>query len=373
MSGGRIEGIDVARGVAGLVMIQGHAYHGWVAPEEHATVAYQVTRVLGTLPLPAFLLLAGASVMLRVDAAQRREEDPAKVRRGVVRRGLQIVLTGYLVNAVYMLMDGGRGLETLFRGDVLQVIGLSIALIAFAGVRGRVATRARLLKVALGFGLLTLLPSPWLNALAPDVTGPLRYPLALLLAIPGVATMPLFPLGCWFAAGIGLAGAMLAVRRFFLARGRDDVATVKGGAPTPIFLAFAAAGLALAVLGRLGTNVMVDVLGGTLSQAHPAVWMNAIELAGRGVLLIALSAAALPFLRARAKHVLLTLGRNSLVAYVFHIPFCYGAIGAPLRGELGFVEATFFVLLLMIVSYGAVVLWRSIRAPKPRPRPAPAT
>ncbi|MDH5493074.1 MAG: hypothetical protein OEY14_14060, partial [Myxococcales bacterium] len=61
----RVEGIDIARGVASLVMLQGHAYHGWVAAEHHSSPAYQLTRVLGTLPLPAFLLLSGAAVASR--------------------------------------------------------------------------------------------------------------------------------------------------------------------------------------------------------------------------------------------------------------------------------------------------------------------
>ena len=70
----RIEGIDVARGVASLIMIQGHAYDGWVAPVHKESAAYLFTRLLGSLPLPAFLVLAGAAVVLRVDAARRKGE-----------------------------------------------------------------------------------------------------------------------------------------------------------------------------------------------------------------------------------------------------------------------------------------------------------
>ena len=81
-SHGRIEAIDLARGLASLLMIQGHAYHGWVAPEHHASMGYRLTRVLGTLPLPAFLLLSGAGLAWRVHVAARRGERAEAVRRG---------------------------------------------------------------------------------------------------------------------------------------------------------------------------------------------------------------------------------------------------------------------------------------------------
>ena len=81
----RVEGIDVARGVASLIMIQGHAYHGWVAPEHH-DAGYAFTRTLGTLPLPAFLVLAGAAVTWRLNTAAARHEDPARLQRSLAKR-----------------------------------------------------------------------------------------------------------------------------------------------------------------------------------------------------------------------------------------------------------------------------------------------
>ena len=74
-TGRRIESIDLARGIASLIMIQGHAYEGWVAPEHMASAGYLFTRLLGTLPLPSFLVLSGAAVALRIRAARERGES----------------------------------------------------------------------------------------------------------------------------------------------------------------------------------------------------------------------------------------------------------------------------------------------------------
>ena len=54
------------------------------------------------------------------------------------------------------------------------------------------------------------------------------------------------------------------------------------------------------------------------------------------------------------RRVLVRLGRGSLVAYAFHVPFCYGALGAPIEGRLDMLQATGFVLLLEVTSFGAV-------------------
>ena len=100
---------------------------------------------------------------------------------------------------------------------------------------------------------------------------------------------------------------------------------------------------------------MVESLGGTLSRAHPAVWANALDLAGRGVFVLAVAALASLLLPARARAILIRLGQGSLVAYVFHIPFCYGRLGAPIRGQLDMLAASAFVLALMVVSW--LVVW----------------
>ena len=76
----RETGVDVARALASLLMIQGHAFHGWASPAARGTGAYGFTRLLGTFPLPAFLVLAGAALVLRLRAARARHEDPARVR-----------------------------------------------------------------------------------------------------------------------------------------------------------------------------------------------------------------------------------------------------------------------------------------------------
>lgn len=197
----------MARGLASLLMIQGHAYHGWVAPAARDD-AYALTRVLGTLPLPAFLVLAGAAVTWRLQAGRDRGQDPRVLRTALARRGLQVLGYGYLVSLAYAALDGGRGWPTLLRADVLHVIGLSIATSALCV--GSESSPARFARRCLAVGLVVTALCPWLADLeVPDALAPV---VGLFVDAPPYTRMPRVPLFAWFAVGAGAAAGMLALR-----------------------------------------------------------------------------------------------------------------------------------------------------------------
>lgn len=345
----RVEGIDVARGLASAIMIQGHAYDGWVADEHKTSAAYLFTRLLGTLPLPSFLVLAGAAIALRVDAATRRGEPARTVRAALVRRGLAIVVIGYAVNALSALMDGWEGVETFTRADVLQVIGLGIAATGVLGVRadakGGVDAR-HLGRAALAMAVLPVLLSPMLTPLGHAATGPARHVIALFVHVPDVSRMPFVPLASWVGLGVLVARA--------LTRANVDERSI-AGAPDRVLVLTALAALVVVVVGTEVTTALVAAIPGTFDAGHVAVIPNAIELGARAVLVLAGGALLTPRLPAGVKAVLVRLGRGSLVAYVFHVPFAYGALGEPVRGRLDMVEATALVIALEITSYLAVL------------------
>lgn len=360
MSRARIEGVDVARGVASLIMIQGHAYDGWVAPEHKESAAYLFTRLLGTLPLPAFLVLAGAAIVLRVDAARARGEGASTVRRSVLRRGLGVLGWAYAVSFAYAVMDGFDGLDTLLRADVLHVIGLSIVAFALFGIGGAtVPSPRRMALAALALLIIPTLLCPWLSPLGAEVRGPLRFAAALFVDVPGVTLMPFVPLVSWLAAGALVAMAML--------RARASAPSSLAGAPDRFFLIAGGAALLVAIVASHATPLLVDALGGTLTRAHPAVWLNVIDLAARGVLVLALSALLSTRIPEAARRVLVRIGRGSLLAYVVHIPLCYGRAGELLRDRLDMATATLFVVFLMVFAWLVVLGRDTWRARRRRP------
>lgn len=346
----RVEGIDVARGVASLIMIQGHAYHGWVAPDQRDG-AYAFTRLLGTLPLPAFLVLAGAAVTWRVHAARERDEDAGAVRRGLLKRGMQVLLYGYLMSFSYALIDGVDSWHALFRADVLHVIGLSIVVGGLC--LGRTLDTHRLAVRCMGVGIVMTLACPWLAALHPPggiVTG-------LLVDAPPFTRMPLVPLFAWFAAGSAAAQWMLSARSAPVA---VPLPAERAGAPIRMLVSLLVLGVVAAIVGE---HAFLWALGeDPATRAHPAVIWNVLDLAGRGCVVLALGALLSLRIPDRPRRALIRLGRGSLVAYVVHVPFCYGKLGGPLVGESSMLEATLALVVLTAISWASVYAWDAFKA-----------
>jgi len=358
-SNNRIESVDLARGIASLIMIQGHAYDGWVAIEYKSSQSYLFTRLLGTLPLPAFLVLSGAAIALRLRSAHGRGELTEEVRNGLVKRGLTVLGWGYLTNFVYAWMDGGRGFDILLRADVLHAIGLSIAFISLFcltsfGSQKKSDYKKALLeprclrRKALWLAFITIAICPFLSQLTQRLEGPVAYAAALLSDVDGITLMPVVPLLAWTAVG-------MACITFMIPDGR----TVPSNST---FLKLACFGYALAAVGHWTTFAVLESLGGVLSRAHLAVIPNAVDGAGRGLFVLGAAAyVGMKFPRRIQVH-LMRLGRASLVAYIFHIPFCYGRLAGPLKGSLNMPTATVFVALLMAMSYAAVLVVEKLSA-----------
>ncbi len=346
-SSARVQGVDVARGLASAIMIQGHAYDGWVRASEKTSASYLFTRVLGTLPLPSFLLLAGAAIALRIEAASARGEEPGIVRRALVRRGLTVFAIGYAVNAAGALMDGYEGIATFFRADVLQVIGLSIVLLAALGIGTRDGRldRRRLIGAGIALAIVPIVICPAVSAALWDTPEPWSYAVGLVSMVAPITRMPIVPLASWAAIGLLISLALIAENR--------EAKTI-AGAPTRVLLVLLAVALVLTLGGTWLEGWMSAALGETLDQRSWAVIPNAIELAARGTVVLAVGALATPWLPHAVRGVLARLGRGSLVAYVVHVPFCYGLLGRPIEGRLSMVEATGFVVGLEILSYAAV-------------------
>lgn len=346
----RVIGIDIARGVASVLMVQGHAFDAWASASAKANPLYAIELVfLQTLALPAFLVLSGASLALRVEAAVSRGESAARVRRAVMRRALSILGVGYVLNAVSALLDGWEGPETWFRADVLHVIGLSLAVLALA-IRGKKSDGS--IDVA-GWArtcwLLALAPialCPWISRLSHEVEGPLGYVLGLFVDVPGVTRMPVVPLVSWAAIGVVVGQRMIE---------RNRSTRFLAGAPPRTLFMMALVSMAVAVMGTLVQDELAQRIGGVFDRRHVAVIPNAMQLAARGTGVIAFGALLASHIPERARKALVILGQGSLWAYAFHIPLCYGQLArwAGFQNALSLGECAVAASVLVCLSGGA--------------------
>lgn len=346
-------GVDVARGLAVILMIQTHAYDGWVAPAEKISLAYQLSRVFASVPAPLFLFLAGLGLALGAQAQLRRGLEIAKVRSGLLGRALKIVATGYLLSAIYAVIEWRWDPATLLRADILHAIGLSLAtctllLIGANGSRARLLIRVGAL-VVLSIALSLL--AAW-GLKGHELPALLRPLVALFVDVAPYSRFPLLPLCAFTAIG------------FFV-----------GTLPLPTLRrsALLAIGSVISVpLWRWLTTETVHLVGGTLSRGHPAVIWNVLEGTARALatLYFAVALSGLVELRGRGPGLamgwLLRLGSGSLLAYALHIPLCYGRLARPIAGRLSMAEAT--PLVLALIALMVVLLWARDRVEAARSR-----
>jgi hypothetical protein len=157
----RLAFLDVLRGVALIVMVVNHTARWWI-DRQMGWSRYWLVYGTVTVAAPIFLFLVGfvLPVSLHKNAADLTR--PAR-QWGYIRRGLQIIGAGLLLNLV-VFPD-----ESLLSGGVLQTIGLSIVVMTLLAplLRYRAGGYV-LLAVAVGAYLLFLVAHSHLQAWLPQ-------------------------------------------------------------------------------------------------------------------------------------------------------------------------------------------------------------
>lgn len=126
----RLAYIDWMRGLACVLMFQTHCYDSWLSPAARRSSFFTWSQVLGTLPAPLFLFLSGLSVSLVIGKLESAGAAPNKVAATVMRRGAQILGLGLLFRLQeYLIAFPWAPWTDLFRVDILNTIGVSIALL----------------------------------------------------------------------------------------------------------------------------------------------------------------------------------------------------------------------------------------------------
>lgn len=405
-AGSRLDFIDTHRGLAVLLMLWMHSADGWLRPELKHGAIWDIIRALGGLAAPTFLLLSGVSLGLgwgSSSVADGSPEQAASNQRAELARGLQLMVLGYALRvqmwmldaAGYRLPEGwaaalplagafaaayyslqawahgarsarrlglmaalgalvGYGLVAtlipdrfgpLFRVDILQAIGASLAVLAV--IRGPLQRRpSSALWLATAVGLATPLLRAWMP-------GPLPPALAGYVAQwdpgPGQSVATLFPLFPWMS--YALVGACVGVHLGRAQRRHDQ-----GAARLMLKLAGASIVLVLLTCEPLATARFVR-------QHWP--WLTQLLRAGYRVgaaLLLGGLAILLAYPKVPMRGVLVAFGRASLVVYWVHLQFAFGSAAKPIARALGFEAWALGLGLLTAAMAALAVTWVRFRA-----------
>ena len=253
----RLAYIDWARGIAVLLMIEAHTIDAWTRASARRGVLFRDATVLGGFAAPLFLWLAGLAVVLAAAASVRRGGGRRDAAEAVCRRGLEIFILAFLFRLQAFIVSPGGHPITLFRVDILNIMGPAI--VAAGLVWALVESPVRLTAVYACLAAAIAMAAPLVRTMgAVDV-----LPIWVQWYIRPAAEYTTFTAFPW--AGFVFAGAALGV-----------VLTAARERPHRLHAAVAAAGLLLAVdrllhrvaPGDLRAVVVLDQLADLLRDSH---------------------------------------------------------------------------------------------------------
>ena len=371
----RLAYIDWMRGLACVLMFQYHCYDSWLSKEWRTTEFVRWSEILGTVPAPLFLFIAGVSVSLTTTRFREKGVTRNQIAKHTILRGGEVFGLGLLFRVQeYALGHRWVPWTDLLRVDILNILGLSIA---FMGVLCWVASagdlevaRRRSLSLAVATGaLVTFLTPPLWSTWRPRF---LPWPLESYingvhnLGVPQHWLFPIFP-WCAFAF-VGLATGFAL---FSPAQKNNE---------SGLFWRVAGIGMA-AIAVSLAMDASPVKIYALQDYWHAS---PSFLLLRCGMLLVLLAIGYLWCLKGLGQQgfsPVLQLGKTSLLVYWVHLEFVYGRFSILRKQENGLGKAT-IGLLVIFLGMWALSLWRTqakettatVSRPQPQPGPlVPAT
>ncbi len=339
--------IDWARGIAVLLMIEAHTIDAWTRPLSRTTKPFAYAIILGGFAAPAFLWLAGVGVALSAAGTIRKTGDPSAAVAAVCRRGLELFILAFLFRVQSFVVTPGSHPVTLFRVDILNVMGPAIVL---AGLVWGVSARPLLAAVLYAMlALAVAMATPMVRAWA----GVDSLPIWVQWYLRPAGDNTTFTLLPW--SGFVFAGAACGV----------PLATVRTAeAEQRVHHALLAAGAALVALG-FATASMPSI------YASSSFWTSSPTYFAIRIGILTLSLSALYEVTGIGEKrfgltALARFGRSSLFVYWIHVELVYGYatwllhLRLPLGGSV--VACAGFVWLMYAAVLGRDRLaegWRS--------------
>lgn len=333
-SEGRLTFIDWTRGVAALIMLQGHSFHSLLRSEERHGDVYTLSQFVGGMPAAIFLFLTGVTMAFLLDGRERRGVDPlGRFAAGLRRAGYLLFLAlGVRLQAFLFAWPWAR-LDDILKVDVLNCMGVSLALMALTAF----FTTGERIKISLAIGAAVSLLAPVISGLSWETAPPLLRD----YLVPSTEIFGIFPWAAFTAFGVAFGSMLRLTPREQLDRFMQWTCLVSFG--------------------------MVLVAGYVASLPYSIYrqsdfWLNGPSLIfiKTGVILLIACFAYLwlNFLPSRNPSFVILLGTSSLLVYWVHLEIVYGRWLWFWKERLSVTETSIFSVVLIAAMVGLAALWR---------------
>jgi uncharacterized membrane protein len=331
-SSGRLGFIDWTRGLAALVMLQGHTFHSFTRNDLRTHEPYLWSQFLGGMPPAVFLFLTGITFAFLMHSQCRQGVTTWKRILGALKRSRYLFLIAFLFRLqLYVFGFPTSPASEILRVDILNCMGM--AMLMFAPMAA-LSTFERV-KVCSILGVLIAALSPLISMINPDTV-----PWAVrAYFFPSYAYFGFFPWASFLAFGMAAGSVLRLVDKTAMER---------------LMLGALLLGLALVFTTRYVAKLPYSV------YSRSDFWLNspALIFIKLGVVLIVLAVAFLwvNFGAGTDWSLLRQLGTTSLLVYWVHIELVYGRWFGFWKEALNESQVLIFTALLIALMAGLSIL-----------------
>ena len=335
----RLAFLDWTRGLAAVIMLQGHTFHSFVRDDLRTDGPYVITQFLGGLAPAVFLFLTGITFAFSMERSDRMELSWGGRLISALKRGRYLLLLAMLFRLQLWVFSGAQGPWTdLFKVDILNCMGVTMLLLAPLALAGK----GQRMRVAAFVGFSIAVISPLMSLGGWDW---LPWPVRNYL-LPSYNFFSLFPWAAFLALGVASGTVLKSVTAPQMNRVMQWTTIL---------------GFVLTFGGQYFSNLPFNVYPSSEFWLN-SPWLIAIKF---GVVLIIIGLAYL-----WTEHVVQDrwswvqqIGKTSLIVYWVHIELVYGRWFGFWKEGLNNYQCGLFAAVLMAAMLGLSILrsrWPSL-------------
>lgn len=198
----RFQFLDWTRGLAAVIMLQGHVFHSFTRNELRQGDSFVLSQFIGGLPPAIFLFLTGVTLAFLMDSQEGRPSATGWDRVwGSLKRARYLFLLAVLFRLqLWVFAYPQSDWTSLFRVDILNAMGLGIAVMSVMAVFTTLE-RARLCAI---LGLMVAGISPLISLLDTSAV----HPFLRSYFVPNAESFSFFPWAAFLAFGMS-AGSII--------------------------------------------------------------------------------------------------------------------------------------------------------------------
>jgi hypothetical protein len=218
----RLRYLDWTRGLAALIMLQGHTFHSFARNDLRDKGPYVLSQFLGGLAPAVFLFLTGVTMAFRMDSDERRGLTPgARVLSALTRARYLLIIAFLFRLQLWVFSLPWNPPSVMLKVDILNCMALAgIALSVMAVFR--TTERARLCAV---LGLAIAAASPLISQLDWSRV----HPLVKNYIAPDYMFFSFFPWAAFFVFGLSAGSVIRLVEDVHMDRAMQWAALLGAG------------------------------------------------------------------------------------------------------------------------------------------------